>query len=130
MPFKRASSGGRPSASHPQPEQEGEEVQQFVNVEARRKFELEIKERNIHQEKCFILKSERNFGLPTEISSVITVHKWRKFVDHPHNPIIPLVRELYSNILTGNQTFSMVRGIKVSFFCFLNQYAFWFGGHC
>ena len=57
----------------------------------------------------------KNFELPNDISSVIAVHKWKKFASHPQNPIVPLVREFYSNIFTGAQTISMVRGVKVSF---------------
>ena len=54
-------------------------------------------------------------GLPSEVFSAISVHQWKTFALHPQNPIVPLVRELYSNILTGAHTFSMVRGTKVSF---------------
>ena len=61
------------------------------------------------------MQSTKNFELPNEISSVITVHKWKNFALHPQNPIFPLVHKFYSNILTGAQTFSMVRGVKVSF---------------
>ena len=79
------------------------------------KYRLEIKERSIHQEKGFILKNVRDFGLPSVISSVIEVQKWKTFASHPQNPIFPLVREFYSNILTSAHTFSMVRGVKISF---------------
>ena len=34
---------------------------------------------------------------------------------YPINQIAPLVREFYANIITSAQTFSMVRGVKVSF---------------
>ena len=69
----------------------------------------------MHQEKGFILKNVKDFGFPAELSSVIEVHRWKKFASHPQDPVVPLVREFYSNILTGVQTFSMVRGVKVSF---------------
>ena len=61
------------------------------------------------------MKNTKNLELPNEIYSVIAVHQWRKFSLHPQNPIVPLVREFYSNILAGAQTFSMVRGVKVFF---------------
>ena len=117
MPLKRANSGGRPSASQPftQPEPEHEEFQRFMIGEAKRKFELEVKERKVHEEKGFILTSDKDFGLFSEVVATICTHKWKNFAVHPSNPIFPLVREFYSNILTGNQTFSMVRGVKVSF---------------
>ena len=69
----------------------------------------------MHQEKGFILKKVKDFGLPAELSSVIEVHRWKKIASHPQDPVVPLVREFYSNILTSAQTFSMVRGGKVSF---------------
>ena len=50
-----------------------------------------------------------------EVAEVIKIHGWQSFAIHPINPIAPLVRELYANIITGAQTFSMVRGVKVSF---------------
>ena len=46
---------------------------------------------------------------------VIKVHGWWSFAMHPINLIVPLVREFYANIITGAKTFSMVRGVKVSF---------------
>ena len=55
-------------------------------------------------------------GLPEEVFSAISVHQWKTFSLHPQNPIVPLVREFYLNILIGAQTFSMVQGTKVSFF--------------
>ena len=42
-------------------------------------------------------------------------HNWQKFALHPSDPIVPLVRECYSNILTSDQKFAMVRCVKVSF---------------
>ena len=57
--------------------------------------------------------NKKHYGLPREVAEIIEAHQWLKFVDHPHNAIISLVREFYANILTANQTFSMVRGIKV-----------------
>ena len=74
-----------------------------------------MKERKFHQEKGFLLINEEHYGLPGEIVATIDAHHWEKFTAHPHNPIIPLVGEFYANILTTNETFSMVRGIKVSF---------------
>ena len=61
------------------------------------------------------LKSDKNLGFPSEVAATIRTHRWKNFAVHPSNPILPLVLEFYSNILTGNQTFSMVRGVKVSF---------------
>ena len=118
MPTKRASSGGRPSRYQPlfPLEQAGEDTQKILNAEAKRKFELEVKERTLHQEKGFVLKNVKYLGLPEEVFSAISVHHWKTFALHPQNPIVLLVREFYSNILTGVQTFSMVRGTKVSFF--------------
>ena len=74
-----------------------------------------MKERKVHEEKGFILGGGKDFGLPAEVANIIRVHKWKSFAAHPSNPILPLVREFYSNIITPDQTFSMVRGIKVSF---------------
>ena len=50
MPTKKASSGGRPSRYQPlfPPEQAREDTQKFVNAEAKKKFELEVKECTLH----------------------------------------------------------------------------------
>ncbi|KAL5570296.1 hypothetical protein UlMin_026871 [Ulmus minor] len=111
MPLKRASA----SRSSAQPESEHEISQKFVNAKARKRFELEVKERKIHEEKGFILKSGKDFGLPPEVAVTICTHNWKAFATHPSNPVLPMVREFYANIVSGNQPFSMVRGVKVSF---------------
>ena len=61
------------------------------------------------------MTNEDHYGLPSEVAVTIDAHPWSKFAVHPYNPIVPLVREFYTNILTVNQTFSMVQGIEVSF---------------
>ena len=61
------------------------------------------------------MTSGKDFGLPHEVAATIRTHRWKNFATHPSNRILPLVREFYSNMLTSNQTFSMVRGVKVSF---------------
>ena len=86
-----------------------------IVVLSKKKYERKVKERTIHQEKGFVLKDVKDFGLPLELSTIIEIHKWRRFTSHPQDPVVPLVREFYSNILTGAQSFSMVRGVKVSF---------------
>ena len=91
-------------------------MQRFINAEAKRRFELHIKDRNIHHEKGFIFKNDGNFGLPEEVAAVIKMHGWRSFAIHPINLVAPLVREFYANIITSAQTFSMVRGVNVSFY--------------
>ena len=105
----------RNKQSKHQPRHEQEEIQRFVNEKAQVRFESEVKERKIHQEKGFSLTNEDHYGLPSEVATTIDAHQWLKFATHPHNPIVPLVHEVYANILIVNQTFSMVRGIKVSF---------------
>ena len=70
---------------------------------------------NFHNEKGFLLSTKENYGLPKEIADTIDAHQWSRFASHPNNPIASLVREFYANILTEGQTFSMVRGLKVSF---------------
>lgn len=117
MPLKKSSTGGRPSASKPasSQQQSRDELLRFVNAEAKRHFDLEIKDRSIHQEKGFVFKKDGNFGLPEEVAAVIKRQGWKDFAEHPINPIAPLVREFYANVVTGSQTFAMVRGVKVSF---------------
>ena len=105
----------RGKQSKPQPRYEQNEIQRFVNKEARARFNSEVKERKIHQEKGFLLKNEDHYGQPSEVANNIDARQWTKFASHPHNPIVPLVREFYSKILTVNKSFSMVRGINVSF---------------
>ena len=90
-------------------------MQRFVNAKAKRRFELHIKDRKFHHEKGFVFKNDGNFGLPEEVVAFIKIHGWRSFAIHPINPVAPLVREFYAKIITGAQTFSMVRGVKVSF---------------
>ena len=90
-------------------------AKKFVSAEARARFEQEVKERKVHEEKCFILQKGKDFGLPAEVANVIRAHKWQTFAAHPLNPVLQLVREFYANIVTPDQTFSMVRGVKVSF---------------
>ena len=117
MLLKRASSGGWPAASQlsAQPEPEHEVSWRFINAEAKKIFELEVKERKVHEEKGFILTSGKDFRLPPEVATTICTHNWKSFAVHSTNPILPLVREFYTNIVTGNKPFSMVRGVKVSF---------------
>ena len=90
-------------------------AKKFVSAESKKRFEEEIKERKVSEEKGFILGKGKDFGLPAEVANIIRIHKWRTLAAHPSNPILPLVREFYSNIITPDQTFSMVRGVKVSF---------------
>ena len=117
MPVKRGTAGGRgvPSKKSPVREPDRDEMQRFVNAEAKRHFELYFKDRKFLHEKGFIFTNDADFGLPEEVAEVIKLHGWRNFAMHPINPIAPLVREFYANIVTGSQTFSMVRGVKVSF---------------
>ncbi|KAL5569425.1 hypothetical protein UlMin_026000 [Ulmus minor] len=92
-----------------------DDSQRFVNEEARQRFDTLIKARQIHNEKGFLLQEAEHYGLPANIAEVIEAHQWGKFAEHPSNPIVSLVREFYANITTSKQTFSMVRGLKVSF---------------
>ena len=103
MPVKRGAAGGRASSSKkiPNLEPTRDELQRFVNAEAKRRFELYIKDRNVHHEKGFIFKNDGNFGLLKEVAAVIKMHGWRSFAIHPINPVIPLVREFYAKIITG-----------------------------
>ncbi len=113
MPVKRSANRGKPKQTLPQWTQD--ESQRFVNEEAFSRFTSEVKGRKVHHEKGFLLSKKEHYGLPKEIADTIDFHQWSKFVAHPDNPIISLVREFYANILTPGQTFSMVRGLKISF---------------
>ena len=62
-----------------------------------------------------MLQGAKSSGIPTEISSIMAKHNWQKFALHPSDPIVPLVHECYSNILTSDQKFAMVCGVKVPF---------------
>ena len=92
-----------------------DDSQRFVNEEAKQRFDTLIKARKIHHEKGFLFQEAEHYGLPANIAEVIDAHQWGKFAEHPSNPIVSLVREFYANITTSQQTFSMVRGLKVSF---------------
>ena len=92
-----------------------DDSQKFVNEEAKQRFDTQIKARQLHNEKGFFLQEAEHYGLPANIAEVIDAHQWGKFAEHPSNPIVSLVREFYANITTSQQTFSMVRGLKVSF---------------
>ena len=96
MPVKSIPQKGM--QSKPKTGYEQDEMQWFVNDEAMAMFNNEVKERKIHLEKGFLLKSEDNFGLPSAVSNTIEAHQWTQFAAHPHNPIVPLVCEFYSNI--------------------------------
>ena len=52
-------------------------MQRFVNVEAKRQFELHIKDRKFHHEKGFIFKNDGNLGFPEEVAAVIKIHGWQ-----------------------------------------------------
>ncbi|KAL5567085.1 hypothetical protein UlMin_030249 [Ulmus minor] len=52
-------------------------------LEKTRKYELELKECTVHQEKGFVFKNVKHLGLPDEIFSAISVHQWKKFALHP-----------------------------------------------
>ena len=103
MPVKRGTAGGRgvPSKKSPVREPDRDEMQRFVNAEAKRHFELYFKDRKFLHEKGFIFTNDADFGLPEEVAEVIKLHGWRSFAMHPINPIDPLVREFYANIITG-----------------------------
>lgn len=75
-------------------------VKKFVSAEARERFEQEVKERKVHEEKGFVLQKGKDFGLPTEVANVIRAHKWQTFTAHPSNPILQVVREFYANLVT------------------------------
>ena len=66
MPVKRASAGDRSSRLQPNQPQEHvqhrDNIPRFVDAEGKRKYELEIKERTMHQEKGFILKDVKHLG--------------------------------------------------------------------
>ena len=117
MPVKRGTAGNRgvPSRKPPVHEPDRDDMQRFVNAEAKRRFGLYFRNRKFLHEKGFIFMNDANFGLPDEVAEIIKLHGWRNFAMHPINPIAPLVCEFYANIITGSQTFSMVRGVKVSF---------------
>ena len=104
MPVKRGSAGGRggPSKKPPVHEPDRDEMQRFVNAEAKRRFELYFRDRKFLHEKGFIFMNDANFGLPEEVAEVIKLHGWRTFAMHPINPIAQLVREFYANIITGS----------------------------
>ena len=91
------------------------DFQRFVNEDAKEWFESQMKARKFHLEKGFILQDAKHYGLPSNIAETIDANQWGKFVEHPSNPIVSLVREFYANILSNQQTFSMVRGLKISF---------------
>ena len=66
MPLKSASSGSRaPQVSFPPQDHKNDEIQRFVNAEAKLKYELEVKTRPIHQEKGFLLQGAKRSGIPT-----------------------------------------------------------------
>ena len=113
MPVNRRSNKIKQQATQPQLGQD--DFQRFVNEESQSCFDFEIKERKFHQEKGFLMSTKELYGPLREIVGTIDTHQWSKFATHPHNPIASLVREFYANILTTGQTFSVVRGIKVSF---------------
>ncbi|KAL5565361.1 hypothetical protein UlMin_028525 [Ulmus minor] len=113
MPVKRSATKGKLKLAIPLLTQD--ESQRFVNEEAFSRFKDEVKNRNIHQEKGFLLSKREQYGLPKEIVDIIDLHQWSKFATHPNNPIASLRREFYANILTPGKNNSMVRGLKVSF---------------
>ena len=111
--MKRSAAKGKQKLAIPPLTQD--ESQRFVNEDAFSRFKDEVKSRNIHQEKVFMLSKKEQYGLPNEIADIIDLHQWSRFAAHANNPFTSLVREFYANILTPGQTFSMVRGLKVSF---------------
>ena len=70
MHVKHGTTGGKASSSRkiPNLEPTRDELQRFVNAEAKRRFELHIKDRNFHHEKGFIFKNDANLGLPEEVA--------------------------------------------------------------
>ncbi|KAL5549974.1 hypothetical protein UlMin_000150 [Ulmus minor] len=113
MPVKKMAK--KPSLQQRTAQPGRDDSQKFVNEEAKQRFDTLIKARQIHNEKGFLLQETEHYGLPANIAEVIDAHHWGKFAEHPSNPIVSLVREFYANITTSQQTFSMVRGLKVSF---------------
>ena len=113
MPVKKIPK--KPQLKPEQPHPGKDDSQRFVNEETRQRFDTLIKARKIHQEKGFLFQEAEHYGLPVNIAEIIDAHQWGKFAEHPSNPIVSLVREFYANIMSSQQTFSMVRGLKVSF---------------
>ena len=78
-----------------------DDSQRFINEEAKERFESKIKLRKFHMEKGFLMQDIEHYGLPPYIAETIDAHHWGKFVEHPSDPIISLVRDFYANILTN-----------------------------
>ncbi|KAL5579151.1 hypothetical protein UlMin_011593 [Ulmus minor] len=114
MPVKKVAK--KPKQQQGQTHLGRDDFQRFVNEEANERFEsLLIKTRKFHHEKGFLFQEAEHYRLPANIAEVIDAHQWGKFAEHPSNPIVSLVHEFYANIMSNQQTFSMVRGLKVSF---------------
>lgn len=94
---------------------DSEPDQTFKDAEAKARYEDEIRERPLHLELGFAIKKEPNYGLTPKVGQIINRNNWKKFAAHPRNPVVPLVREFYANIISTEPRHSMVRGVKVSF---------------
>ena len=69
---------------------------QTAAVEERHAF---IKERRVHFEQHFLLKSPVGEAIDAKVKRILKAQKWKRFGKHPGNVNITLVREFYAALV-------------------------------
>ena len=84
----------------------------FHNYKVDDKFKEFIEPRRILEEKSFIFPKQP-MGVMSNINNVVARQGWVKFCSHPQDPIVPIVKEFYSNMLQQDQRNIFIRQVQV-----------------
>lgn len=84
----------------------------FHNYKAADKFEYIIEPHKILEEKGFQFPKQPT-GMMNNIYTIVAWMGWLKFCAHFQDPIVPIVKEFYSNMLQRDQCNIFVRQVQV-----------------
>ena len=85
----------------------------FHSYNADDKFEEFIELRKILEEKGFQFLQQPSGTINTIYAAAANIG-WLDFCTHPRDPVLPIVKEFYSNMLQQDQHTIMVRNVQVS----------------
>ncbi|PON70375.1 hypothetical protein PanWU01x14_080440 [Parasponia andersonii] len=85
----------------------------FESKAAEIRYEENIQNRPLSVEKEFVWDNSKPLEQPPFIADVIIQHNWQLFCAHPEDPIVPLVREFYTNMTNPDDDTVYIRGVQV-----------------
>ena len=74
----------------------------FQSSHAEEKYEEFIEPRRILEEKGFQFPDQLT-GIVQTIHNVVAKRGWLEFCNHPRDPVLPLVKEFYANLVSCDQ---------------------------